>query len=128
MHKKSKNTKKSTQNKVKKTKKQKTPIIKSYSRTIITNLPVLNEEEQHKSWNNIRKFAESGIKFYRDNHENKPCDAELARKLNQIEAYCKLNYCYDQIEHILRSRQTQIDKLRQIYSYANLINRNVSFV
>lgn len=110
-------------NKKKTTKKPKQshkPIIKTYTKTIIaSNYPIINETEKIQNWNIIRKYCEGGIKFYRDYHEIKPCDSELARRLNEIESFSKLNHMYPQIMHILRSKQTQIDKLRQIYRYSN---------
>lgn len=111
----------------------KKPMFKAITSTVISTLPFdpsisslpppitppIIVKKDGESWNSIRKICEAGINFHRDYHEIKACDSELARKLNEIEQIARNSIIINQIQHILRSKQTLIDKLRQIYRFAS---------
>lgn len=99
------------------------PFFETFTNTVISTVPLTTTppiiiKEDGENWAAIRKISESAIKFYRDYHDIKSCDTELARRLNEIEGIARNNHLVSHIIYILRSRQSLIDKLRQIYRYA----------
>ena len=107
----------------------KKPMLKTISSTVISTVPLdtpiippmppIIVKNDGESWNAIRKICESGIAFYRDYHEVKSCDTELARKLNEIQEVAINNNLLHHINFILRSKQTLIDKLKQLHRYSS---------
>ena len=73
----------------------------------------------NQPWVIIKQLCESGIKFHRDFHETKPCDTELSRRLTEIEKLARSHNFINEILHILRSKQSLLERLKQILKYAN---------
>lgn len=73
----------------------------------------------NEPWIIVKKLCESGIKFHRDYHGIKPCDTELSRRLTEIEKLARSHNFINEILHILRSKQTLLEKLKQILKHAN---------
>lgn len=89
-----------------------TPVIHTIETTIITTNSI-------EPWIRIKEICENCVKYYKFNKGNHNCDKFLISKTNDIIKIAKNNNIYEEIVYILRSKQSLINRLKDLIRLCN---------